>query len=497
MIHIFLATILCTLSTESTRGHSQKIVHDDRMNIVVILADDLGIGDVGAYNPDSMIPTPHLDALADEGVRFSDAHSPSSVCTPTRYGILTGRYAWRTDLKRWVLDGSSPLLLESDRPNIANVLAGAGYHTSGIGKWHLGLGSEQPTDYEKPFDSGPLSIGFDHFEGIPASLDMEPYVWIIDDRPENPVNRTMPGSRHRRQGGGGFWRAGRTTEGFDIGDVLPRIGRTACQVIKERARKDQPFFLYIPLSAPHTPWLPDQEHTGRSRAGHYGDFVAMVDTVVGDVIDCISESGIDDRTMIVFTSDNGAHWPEADIVRHGHAANLGWRGQKADIHEGGHRVPFIIQWPGTVEPGGVSDETICLTDVFPTVLDGAGIELPSGAAPDGISLMPLLDPDRGPISKRVALIHHSGDGMFAIRCGRWKMIESLGSGGFTRPARVDPPEEGPSCQLYDLESDPSETMNLASDHPEKVVELRALLNSIRNTDADGVRSGVPGEGSEN
>ena len=165
--------------------------------------------------------------------------------------------------------------------------------------------------------------------------------------------------------------------------------------------------------------------------------------------------------------------------------------------EGGHRIPFIVHWPGAVEPGGVSDETICLTDVFPTVVDAAGVELPSGVAPDGISLMPLLDPDRGRMMERDALIHHSGDGMFAIRCGRWKLIEALGSGGFTRPARVDPPEEGPSCQLYDLDSDPFETMNLASDHPEKVVELRELLNSIRNGDADTVRPGVAADGSEN
>jgi arylsulfatase A len=467
---------------------AETIASDRPPNILVILADDLGSGDVGAYNADSAIPTPHLDALAAQGMRFTDAHSPSAVCTPTRYGLLTGRYAWRSRLKRWVLDGSSPLLLDEGRPTLPGVLRDAGYATHGVGKWHLGLGSTQPTDYDAPFDAGPKTVGFDHFEGIPASLDMEPYVWIIDDGLEAPPSSELPASRHRRQGGGGFWRKGRAAEGFDMQDVLPRIGRTACRMIEDLSDSDDPFLLYVPLSAPHTPWMPDEDHAGRSRAGHYGDFVAMVDTVVGSMLTCLEGSGLSKNTLVVFTSDNGAHWPMSDIDQYGHAANLHYRGQKADIHEGGHRVPFIVRWPEHVEPDTASDATICLTDVFPTMVAAAGTSLPDDAAPDGVNLLSLLVDD-GPVTdRRRAIIHHSGDGMFSIRHGRWKLIEGLGSGGFTKPARRDADDGAVDVQLYDLESDPSERSNLAGSRVEKVRELRALLEAVRTAEGSVERS---------
>ncbi|MCH2143779.1 MAG: arylsulfatase [Phycisphaerales bacterium] len=482
MIHICIARALSCLFT-MVPAQAAPPPAEAPPNIVIILADDLGSGDLGSYNADSAIPTPHLDALALEGMRFTDAHSPSAVCTPTRYGILTGRYAWRTRLKRWVLNGSSPLLLDDGRPTMPGVLSDAGYTTIGVGKWHLGLGGDQPTDYGKPFDTGPLTVGFQAYEGIPASLDMEPYVWIVGDGLASPPSSELPASRHRRQGGGGFWRKGRASEDFDMQDVLPRIGRTACRMIREQAATSDPFLLYVPLTAPHTPWLPDEVHAGTSGAGHYGDFVAMVDTVVGSIITCLAESGVRENTLVVFTSDNGAHWPSEDIDTHGHAANLAFRGQKADIHEGGHRVPLIVRWPGRVTPGGVDGTTVCLTDLFPTVTAAAGARLPGQAAPDGVDLLPLLEGSGAPTDRRDAIVHHSGDGMFAIRQGPWKLIEGRGSGGFTRPARREIAEGDVTVQLYDLEADPSETTNLARTHPERVRMLLELLESIREADA--------------
>jgi len=462
-------------------------------NVVVILADDLGFGDIGAYNDESGVPTPNLDRIAARGMAFLDAHSPSAVCTPTRYGLLTGRYAWRTRLHRWVLNGSSPMLIERDRHTIASVLSRSGYATRGVGKWHLGLGTVQPTDYAAPFDAGPLSIGFEHFEGVPASLDMEPYAWIIDETIESPLAVELPASQHRRKGGGGFWRKGRASAEFDMDDVLPRIGRTACRMIDEMAQEDRPFFLYVPLTAPHTPWLPDAAHSGASTAGYYGDFVAMVDSVVGRSVPCLADAGVEKDTLLVFTSDNGAHWPLSDVERFSHAANLDWRGQKADIHEGGHRVPFLVVWPGHVPAGSTSGETVCLTDIFPTVLGAAGIELPDGAAPDGINLVSILEASGQPTETRDGIVHHSGDGMFAIRKGRWKLIEGRGSGGFTAPARrKELPEGEPSVQLYDLASDPGESRNLANDMPEKVEELQGLLDAIRSGDGSVSRRNPAG-----
>ena len=472
---VFLAVFLLAVTLTTGRSLSEE----KPPNILLILADDLGSGDLGVLNPDSRIPTPNLDGLAREGMHFTDAHSPSAVCTPTRYGILTGRYAWRTHLKKWVLNGSSPLLIEDDRPTLPSVLGESGYTTSGVGKWHLGLGNQQPTDYARPLDPGPLAVGFTQYEGIPASLDMEPYVWIVGESLESAPTTVLPRSEHRRQGGGGFWRKGRAAPGFDMNDVLPRIGRTACRMITTLASDDEPFFLYVPLTAPHTPWMPDQSHAGRSEAGYYGDFVAMVDTTVGSILDCLERSEAAGDTLVIFTSDNGAHWPAGDVAKFGHAANLGRRGQKADIHEGGHRVPFIVRWPDHVAAGTSNPRTICLTDIFPTAVAAAGIDLPEEAAPDGVNLLPLLEGSGDPVDRRSAIIHHSGDGMFSIRSGRWKLIEGLGSGGFTRPARITVPEGEVGVQLYDLEADPSESRNLASEMPEEVTRLQDLLEKIR------------------
>lgn len=453
----------------------------DRPHVILIMADDMGQGDPSAYNDSSKIPTPHIDRLADEGIRFTDAHTPSSVCTPTRYGLLTGRYAWRTALKRGVLWGYSPALIDTQRTTIASLLNEQGYATAAVGKWHLGLGAQDSTDYSAPLHPSPVDYGFDAFFGIPASLDMEPYVYVDGDRVVQEPTDRVARSEHRRQGGGGFWRAGPAAPGFDHVDVMPRTTDRAVDFINRQAdaAPDRPFFLYLPFSAPHTPWLPTASYADKSSAGYYGDFVAQVDGAVGRVLDALDQRGVAENTLVIFTSDNGAHWPEADIDAWGHDANNGWRGQKADIWEGGHRVPFVARWPGHVPPGAVSDETICLTDMMATLAAIVGADLDRDEGEDSYNVLPamLQQPYDTPI--REATVHHALDGMFAIRQGPWKLIEGRGSGGFTAPQRREVEPDEPAGQLYHLGRDPQETENLYDDHPEIVERLRTLLAAYR------------------
>lgn len=456
-----------------------------RPNIVVVLADDLGSGDLGCMNPDAGTTTPHLDRLATEGARFLDAHSPSAVCSPTRYGILTGRYCWRTDLKSGVLWTDDALLIEEDRPTIASELRDAGYHTAFVGKWHLGLGSTRPTDWSGPIDAGPHTVGFVESVGIPSSLDIPPYAWFRDGEGDPPPSGTIEGSEHRRRDGGGFWRKGAIAEGFVHEEVLSRSVDESIAIIERHAsdRAEQPLFLELCLSAPHTPWLPQEEWRGTSDAGYYGDFVNQVDGEIGRLLAALERTGMDRDTIVVFTSDNGAHWPIADVERWNHAANLRLRGQKADIHEGGHRVPMLVRWPGVVEPGRSIDETVCLTDLYATCL--AAGDASSVGGEDSVDLVPLLrDGDTSTLDARPGIVHHSLDGMFAIRVGDWKLIEGLGSGGFTGPKRRTPGAGEPAVQLYDLATDPGETTNLADARPGKVAELRRVLTTIRGIDVD-------------
>lgn len=461
----------------------KKVVQERLPNIIFILADDLGSGDLGAYNPESKVKTPHMDRLAKEGMRFTDAHSPSSVCTPTRYATLTGRYAWRSRLKSGVLWGYSPMLIEEGRETIASMLKKKGYHTAGIGKWHLGLGDAEKTDYSKPLTPGPVTVGFDYYYGIPASLDMDPYVYIENDRPVQMPTAQVARSKHRRQGGGGYWRAGPVAPDFKHIEVLPRTTEKAKQWLKTRAmtRDAKPFFLYLPMSAPHTPWLPTEEFRGKSGAGYYGDFVRMVDHNVGEILKVLDEHKLVENTMVVMTSDNGSHWPVGDIKKYGHAANLHYRGQKADIHEGGHRVPLLVRWPATVKPGSVVDQTVCLTDFYATIADIVEHEMSNDEAEDSFTLMPLLKNPEYNTAVRPATVHHSLGGMFAIRQGDWKLIIGRGSGGFTAPRKVKPKEGEPKGQLYHLGKDPSEQNNVYAEHPEVVKVLTELLNRYRKT----------------
>ena len=446
-------------------------------NIVYVLADDLGWGDLDCYNPDSAVPTPYANRFAEQGVRFTDMHSPSSVCTPTRYGILTGRYCWRSRLKQGVLQGYSPSLIEPGRLTVPALLKQRGYYTAGVGKWHLGLGDREKTDYSQPLRPGPLDKGFDYYFGIPSSLDFEPYLFFENDRPvEQPTATTKGATQPPR---GVFWRPGAIAPHFEFPQVLPTLTNKTVALIHERARTPgQPFFLYFAMPAPHTPWVPIPPFLGRSKAGLYGDFVAQVDDTFGQVLRALEETHQAHNTLVIFTSDNGAHWTPEDKAAWPHRANANWRGMKADLWDAGHRIPVIARWPGKIKPGTVSSQLGCLTDLMATVAAIQSFHLPDNAGEDSFNLLPaFLGKATNPI--RQAVVHHSNQGMFSIRAGNWKLELGLGSGGFSAPAQIPPVPGGPQGQLYDLAKDPEETDNVYLQHPDVVARLTAQLDHYR------------------
>lgn len=454
-------------------------------NIIFIMADDMGYGDLGCYNEDSKIPTPNMDALAAEGIRFTDAHSPSAVCTPTRYGVLTGRYCWRSRLKKGVLGGYSPALIESGRMTVASLLKQHSYATACIGKWHLGLGSEKKTDFGEPLVPGPNAVGFDYFYGISASLDMPPYCYVENDRPVDMPTLTVEEGKANEDG---WWRAGAIAPGFKHVEVLPRLTEKAVECIDNHAAKspNTPLFMYFPLPAPHCPIAPADFVKGRSKAGGYGDFVVEVDWTVGQVVRALGRNGLAENTLIIITSDNGSPGrtkvkrdPYSVIELYGHYPNGNLRGIKADVWDGGHREPFIARWPGKIPPGVTTDEIVCLTDLMATCAAIVGAKLPDDVGEDSYNILPaLLGRERAePI--REAIVHHSLSGVFCIRQGRWKLILGLGSGGFSSPKTYDPKPGEPKGQLYNMHDDPAESTNLWSKHPEIVEHLTNLLEKYK------------------
>ena len=418
-------------------------------------------------------------------MRFTDAHSAAAVCTPTRYGILTGRYAWRSRLRQGVLGGYSPPLIEPGRLTVASFLRRRGYRTAGIGKWHLGLGwaTAQPVAfgdavdprvdltavrYDRPFSGGPTTSGFDRFFGISASLDMPPYIFLRDDRcvgvPTTEKTYIRKGPAHKD---------------FEAADVLPALAREAVTCLGDRMSdaEGRPSFLYLALTAPHTPIVPTDGFRGRTRLGPYGDFVAQVDAVVGEVLQALDRIGLGDNTLVIVTSDNGCS-PSADfpaLARLDHNPSGPFRGYKADIFEGGHRIPFIARWHGRVRAGSTCDDTICLTDLMATMAAIVGDTLPGDGGEDSVSILPdLLGTAAGPV--REATVHHSVNGSFAIRQGSWKLILCPDSGGWSPPRPGSAEAKGlPPVQLYDLTRDPGERRNVQADHPEIVDRLTRLL----------------------
>ncbi len=456
-------------------------------NIIFIMADDMGYGDPGCYGAEK-IPTPNMDRLAEEGTLFTDAHSASAVCTPSRYACVTGRYCWRTRLKSWVMYGHSPPLIEKDRMTVASMLKNHGYATAAVGKWHLGLGwhwtcdvpdSEQVfgkefgdnIDYERPLTHSPNDVGFDYFFGIAASLDMQPYCFIENRHTVGtPIVEKDP--YHPQQ------RPGLMVPGWRDDIVDMRHCEQACEFIENNAAQypDKPFFLYLVTSAPHRPCVPPDFIEGASQAGKRGDMVALYDWVVGQVMETLDRLGIAGDTLMIVTSDNGARQADYDGNDWGHKSCGDLRGQKADIWDGGHREPFIARWPGQVPAGQCNDELVGLVDLMATCADIVGADLPENAAEDSYSILPaLVDTELGnPI--REAIVHHSGGGMYSIRQGPWKLILGLGSGGFSEPRHAEPEPGGPQGQLYNIEQDPQETTNLWLEKQDIVGRLSTLLN---------------------
>ena len=462
----------------SLAGTAAFAADKPKPNIVVILADDLGTGDVGAYNRNGIVKTPNLDRFSRQGMRFTDAHSPSSLCTPTRYGLLTGRYCWRSRLKSGVLNGESPNLIEPGRPTLPSVLHGAGYRTGGFGKWHLGLGLAAKTDYSKRLEPSPLDHGFDEYFGIPASLDMPPYLYFDGRMAVEQPTRTIGDNGEAKRGA--YWRGGPIAPGFAMEDVVPKTGDRAMRFIRDTTKKQTPYFAYVPLPAPHTPWVPGKAFQNRSRAKLYGDFVEQLDHTIGGILGAVEETGQAGNTLVIITSDNGAPWEKRDMEENGgHWANLDLRGQKSDAYEGGHRVPFLVRWPAKVRAGTVSDVPICHTDLFATCCGAAGVAMPMDAAEDSFAIQAALAGKRGDKAVRPHLVHHAGNGMFALREGGWKWIDGLGSGGFTLPVKIEAKPGRAAGQLFQIERDPNEREDLALQEPAQAARLSAMLDKIR------------------
>jgi arylsulfatase A len=473
--------VLGCLLLLSWAGPRSQAAEPARPNVIVILADDLGVGDIRATNPAAKIPTPACDRLAREGLTFRDAHTTSAVCTPTRYGLLTGRYNWRSRLAKGVLNGTSPPLIPPERPTLAHLLKAAGYHTAMIGKWHLGWNwirdEAGEIDFAAPVTGGPDANGFDDFFAFAASLDMPPYVWVENGRPTAVPDRREGVTREEDRYG--WYRKGPIAADFKIPEILPEIARRAVAHIRQQAATAEPFFLYLPLPAPHTPIVPQPPFRGQSGINPYADFVIQVDHHIGEILDAIDEAGIAEETLVVVTSDNGCS-PEANfelLAEHGHDPSGGFRGHKADIFEGGHRVTLLARWPAVIAPGRTTAAVACLTDLYPTLaaITGQPAAADQAGGEDGWSLLPVFE--GGGETGRETLISHSVDGSFAIRRGCWKLCLCGGSGGWSPPKEAQAKRQGlPPVQLYDLEADPAETTNLEAEHPEIVADLIARLS---------------------
>ena len=469
---LFVLPIICTPMAAAA----------DRPNIVIILADDLGYGSLNSYGADgSHIRTPNIDRLAEHGRRFTDANTPSSVCSPTRYGLLTGRYDWRTDQKHGVINTTDPLHIETSRSTIASLLKSVGYRTAAIGKWHLGYGSTK-ADFTKPLTPGPLDIGFDYHFSVPQNHGDTSGVYVR--------NRNVVGLRSDRFVPAGKSPYGRDYMGIDAPqrvdeNVMEELTSDAIGWVQQQ-KDDTPFFLYFAPVAIHFPYTPSEETNGTSGTGVYGDWIHELDRSVGRILDSLDQMKVAEDTLVIFTSDNGGvlmtegDRPEAEAYRAGLRCNGDWRGRKHSIYEGGFRVPFLVRWPGRVEPETVCDETINLVDIYATL--AALIDHPvspsEDAAEDSFNVLPALlgTPHTRPL--RSSMIVHSPNGNFAIRRGTWKYIEGQPSSTLKRVPQRD--ELHP--QLYSLREDPGEQNNVINDHPDVVKHLANLLERQR---ADG------------
>ena len=493
LLVLLLAFELCHLSFAANAASAPP-------NIVYILADDLGYGDLGCYNKDSKIPTPNLDRLASEGMRFTDAHAPTSVCSPTRYAILTGRYAWRTRLQRGVLGPWDKPLIAPERLTVAKLLQRHGYATACIGKWHLGAnyatigglppagGAKNPMSnvaFTKPIADGPITRGFDHYFGTFVP-NYPPYCFINDDRTVG-IPSVREGGRDEQLN-----IPGPMLPGWKLVNILPELTRHAVKWVGDAAKSGKPFFLYFPLTSPHFPVVPAPEFKGKSKAGDFGDFVFQTDWTVGQVLDALTRAGVAENTLVIFTSDNGPEVVEIkpgayDRIPQYHHYSMGpLRGAKRDAWEGGHRVPFLARWPAKIKAGAVSDETMCHVDFLATVAAILGVKLPDNAAEDSVNVLPVLLGEKLPALAREATVHHSASGKFAIRKGDWVLIDAptgddngaRGEPEFLKTERGYTKHNLPG-ELFNLREDLGERRNHFAGRPEIVRELKTLLEKYQ------------------
>jgi len=467
------------------------IMITEKPNIVYILADDMGYGDVSCLNAQSKIRTENLDKISRGGMIFKDAHSSSAVCTPSRYSILTGRYNWRSRLKQGVLLGYDAPLIEAGRMTVASFLRSNGYKTACVGKWHLGWSwakngrAEEDVDFSRPIKDGPTSFGFDYFYGISASLDMPPYVYVENNMATAVPDRVIPENKNKGQAregvkhakNKGYWREGVIAPDFKHAEVLPKLAEKAVRFIDASAGGQEPFFLYFALPAPHTPILPSPAFAGKSGTNEYGDFCLQVDHVAGQIAEALERNGIADNTIFIFTADNGCA-PSADmeeLALKGHRPSHIFRGHKADIYEGGHRIPLIVRWPRGIAAGSESGDTVCLADLMATCAELLGTRLPDNAGEDSVSNLAAWCGRKSGAPLREATVHHSVNGSFSIRQGRWKLEMCPGSGGWSYPRPGKECDNLPPIQLYDLEADPGEKRNVFSENPGVVARLAEIL----------------------
>ncbi|UBM59087.1 arylsulfatase [Marinilongibacter aquaticus] len=473
---------------------------DERPNIIFILSDDLGYGDVSSINENSKILTPNIDRLAQSGITFTDAHTSSSVCTPSRYGILTGRYNWRSILKKGVLGFYGKSIIESERTTMASMLKDKGYATACIGKWHLGFewattdgqtpqdkADRNNLDYSAKLKGGPTDLGFDYYFGVDAP-NYPPYAYIHNDKIVGKPNEYFTFEKELDS------RPGTGVKGWKQVDVMPTLQKKTIDYIAKAARKRKPFFMYLPLTGPHTPVVPTEEFLGQSGLNIYADFVMQVDAYVGNILDALEQNGLAENTLVVFTSDNGCS-PHADfeeLARLGHDPSYIFRGTKADIYEGGHRVACFLRWPEKIKQPQIIDEPISMVDFMATFASIVQYTFKDDEAEDSFDLSGLLFKQPKPSPKRESLVMHSINGSFSIRKGHWKLEMCPGSGGWSFPRPGKQTEDLARIQLYDLREDIAETQNVASVHPEVVEALRSELKKIV-----GNGRSTPGKAQEN
>ncbi len=480
----------------------------DKPNILFILADDLGYGDVDCYNPESKVPTPHLDRLAKEGMRFTDAHSPSTVCTPTRYSVLTGHMAFRLNYRGVFTGVGGPCLINPGRLTVASMLKQQQYTTAMFGKWHVGLTAfdkegkpihqnglpaVRRIDYSRALKGGPLDHGFDHFFGT-ASCPTTDWLYAYIDGTKIPAPPTrivdrgpLPKHPYSRDN-----RPGMIAPGYDLEEVDMIFLEKSLKFLEKHAKEspEKPFFLFHSMQAVHLPSFPGKAFKGKTKAGPHGDFIFEMDHIVGELMKALKKNGMDKNTLVIFSSDNGPEVPTTIAMRrdHKHDGARPWRGVKRDQWEGGHRVPFIARWPGKIKANSISDQTVCLTDIMATVAAITETKLPNNVAEDSYNILPALLGGNEPV--RQYTLHQTMSLALAIRKGQWKYLDHKGSGGnnYNRGGewgmkQFALPEKAPSAfgQLYDLETDPGETTNLYLEKPEIVAELKSKLEEFKRT----------------